>query len=1032
MDSTSQSPASAYLSFLTGPLAGVTVPVTQFEITLGRHSKNGIVVQDPGISRFHARLMYREGSWQIERLSQTSLVYVDQSSVERATLKHNSKVELGKNVSLYFLLHLPSGSSEVSSKEKVELQVEKDPAEFATQLLSDASDDRFVTSSSPTLSSVPTVVESISPPSGTVIASPEAMGMPSLEVVNISAGTRRQYLLAKKTLDVGSDARNNIVIAMPGVADFHVQIVQQEKNWHLLYPHPWHGTAQNSLLYAGRTLPAHESFRKALVEGDTFRLGDDDGALITLIYHDGRGEEKELSARMQHIELGNGEVTFGRLADNTVVLDHPQVSGHHARLVKVQGFYTLIDVGSTNRTYVNGLQVSHQQLQRDDEIRIGPYKLVFDGTQIILYDESGGIRIDVLDIRQVSKNQTVLLDNISLSIPPRSFVALVGASGAGKSTLLDALNGLRPAQQGMVFYNGQDYYQNLAAFRTQIGYVPQDEIIHRDITVERVLYYTAKLRLPKDFTQEQITQRIDEVLDDVEMQHRRNLLVRQLSGGQRKRVSIALELLAKPSVFFLDEPTSGLDPGLDRKMMVLLRKLADKGHTVVLVTHATNNINVCDYVCFLAPGGHLAYFGPPEQAKTYFEKGDFPEIYSVLEPGDSNVASPGEIAAQFQQSPTYQQYIGAPLNRRPKSNNKQALQQKQRSGTVSHRGTAWRQFLLLSMRYLELLKNDRGNLAILLLQAPLIGLLLLVFIKGIGPGGFNATAVVQCKSTATIVAAAGFPDVPTPIDPIVSNSCQRVKNFLVNNPTGEAYARKRGGVTSALQDFLVNGTGYAPTILFIMAFSAIMFGSINSIREIVKEMPIYRRERAVNLGIFPYMASKIAVLGVLCLVQSFILMVCVTIFDPIGHSVFLPPFLETYITIALTSLAGLMMGLMVSALVPNNDRAMSFLPLILIPQVVFSGAIFPLTAWYLQYPAMLFPIRWAMAALGSSVGLHSDKLFNDQLFGNVATYQGTLFSIYSQEDAVHYLTSMWLALGIIIILLGIAISYFLKQKDRRV
>src|SRR5207244_941081 len=187
----------------------------------------------------------------------------------------------------------------------------------------------------------------------------------------------------------------------------------------------------------------------------------------------------------------------------------------------------------------------------------------------------------------------------------------------------------------------------LPIFSTQLGYVPQDDIVHRDVTVERALYYSAKLRLPSDFTQTQIKQRINEVLEDVEMTFRRKLLVSKLSGGQRKRVSIALELLANPSVFFLDEPTSGLDPGLDRKMMFLLRKLADKGHTIVLVTHATNNINACDYVCFLCQGGRLAFFGPPNDAKTFFNKTDFAEIYSALEPTEQNPNIPAEAEATF-------------------------------------------------------------------------------------------------------------------------------------------------------------------------------------------------------------------------------------------------------------------------------------------------------------------------------------------------------------------------------------------------
>src|SRR6266404_7735506 len=141
------------------------------------------------------------------------------------------------------------------------------------------------------------------------------------------------------------------------------------------------------------------------------------------------------------------------------------------------------------------------------------------------------------------------------------------------------------------------------------------------------------------------------------MTRRRKLLVKKLSGGQRKRVSIALELLANPSIFFLDEPTSGLDPGLDRKMMYLLRKLADQGRTIILVTHATNNINTCDYVCFLAQGGRLAYFGPPNEAKTYFGKTDFAEIYTSLEPTDENPDIPEEVEAKYKLSQEYQKYI---------------------------------------------------------------------------------------------------------------------------------------------------------------------------------------------------------------------------------------------------------------------------------------------------------------------------------------------------------------------------------------
>ena len=192
------------------------------------------------------------------------------------------------------------------------------------------------------------------------------------------------------------------------------------------------------------------------------------------------------------------------------------------------------------------------------------------------------------------------------------------ALASGKSTLLNALGGFQVPQIGKVLYGGQDYYRDLSVYRKQLGYVPQDNIVHQNLTVERALYYAAKMRLPVSYNNKRIKQRINEVLDDVDLTAQRHLRVNKLSGGQRKRVSIALELLDKPKVFFLDEPTSGLDAGLDYKMMRLLRQLADKQQTILVATHTTNNLDICDYICFLAPGGRLAYFGPPDQSTQIF------------------------------------------------------------------------------------------------------------------------------------------------------------------------------------------------------------------------------------------------------------------------------------------------------------------------------------------------------------------------------------------------------------------------------
>ncbi len=215
-----------------------------------------------------------------------------------------------------------------------------------------------------------------------------------------------------------------------------------------------------------------------------------------------------ISPGKQTYFLAKQLITIGRAPDNMVVLNHFHVSSHHAQLELVQGGYCIVDTGSTNHIYVNGQEVKSRLLQPSDEVCIGPFKLIYTCTQLTQHDESNSIRIDALHLKRVGNKETILLNDISLAIPPRKLVALLGSTGSGKSTLLDALNGLRPAQQGKVYYNGRDYYRNLAAFSTQLGYVPQDDIVHRDLTVEHALSYAARMRLPRGFTKAQIKERV--------------------------------------------------------------------------------------------------------------------------------------------------------------------------------------------------------------------------------------------------------------------------------------------------------------------------------------------------------------------------------------------------------------------------------------------------------------------------------------------------------------------------------------------
>ncbi|HEY7349340.1 MAG TPA: ABC transporter permease, partial [Ktedonobacterales bacterium] len=465
------------------------------------------------------------------------------------------------------------------------------------------------------------------------------------------------------------------------------------------------------------------------------------------------------------------------------------------------------------------------------------------------------------------------------------------------------------------------------------------------------------------------------------------------------------------------------------KMMVLLRKLADKGHTIVLVTHATNNINVCDYVCFLAQGGRLAYFGSPDGAKEFFGKSEFAEIYTALEATDEAANLPEEAEARFKVSQAYQDYVAQPLREASAAP----------AGTMplseikrAKRGSFWKQFSLLSLRRLELLKNDVPTLLVLLLQAPLVAILLMVLIRfGLGPGILDGDSIIQCQpqirtATGQVLIVQGVSTQGNVV------TCDRVLTFLQTNPDGIAYAQARGGANQALQDFEVAGhNGDAQRIVFMLSLIPILFGLLGGSREIVKEVAVYRRERAVNLGIMPYMLSKLIVFSLLTLLQMAAMVVIVDLFEPLHQGIFLPVLLETYITLALAGIGGVLLGFVVSAWAANEDMAASLLAVAIVPQVIFSGVVVPLKDVVSQSVAMIFPLRWAMSGLGSSLGLHSDLIGGDRLFGDSYLYHSTLYSSYTPANATQHLILCWIVMGVISIVMILLIGLALKHKDAR-
>lgn len=328
---------------------------------------------------------------------------------------------------------------------------------------------------------------------------------------------------------------------------------------------------------------------------------------------------------------GNG-LRIGRSVHCDVVIDGPTISRHHAVITKGRKEALLIDQ-SQNGIFVNDCRVVAQHKLRDgDEIKIGTHVFLWVEPWLSHATHGKNYRIDVRDLHLKGR-----INDISLSIEPGQLVALVGGSGAGKSSLLTTIGGQTLGYKGSILINGAELRSSYESIKQEIGFVPQDDIVHLGLSVEEVLSYSALLKLPD---REQQQHAVERVLTELEIGHRRKALVRELSGGQRKRVSIGVELIADPRILLLDEPTSGLDPGLDKRMMQLLRKLADQGKTVALVTHATNNVMLCDQVVFLGRGGYLCYAGPPGQCLTHFGlMGDFADIYQHLEKDDQEIAN---------------------------------------------------------------------------------------------------------------------------------------------------------------------------------------------------------------------------------------------------------------------------------------------------------------------------------------------------------------------------------------------------------
>jgi len=616
-------------------------------------------------------------------------------------------------------------------------------------------------------------------------------------------------------------------------------------------------------------------------------------------------------------ELTGSRYTIGSSKGVEVVLPDPQVARRHAELVKTEAGWRVRDLRSGRPTLVNGNPVATAPLMPGDQLRVGSYVLTL-GPEAQSLQAFGTSSFSALSVRHLKRRigRTSLLDDVSFTVFSGEVVAVVGPSGAGKTTLLNAIAGIAPADQGDVLFDGTNFHRLLDSDRSAVGIVPQDDVVHAELTVEEALYYSGRLRFPSDTRRKDVRGEVDRVLEELDIDHIRHSRIgdavrRGISGGQRKRVNLGQELLTRSTrVLFLDEPTSGLDPQTAQDIVSLIRQLADGGRIVFLVTHdvTPSILSMIDHLMVLAPGGRLAWFGPPDDASRYFGVDSVDGIFAKL------TEQPPEAWGQdYRDGAAYRKFVATREHLLGLADIADSKPHKR----VRVRRSAWRNFWTLTARYFRVKRRDVGGTFVLLSQAPVLGLFMWVVFPA--------------------------PD---------------------------------------------------PPAMFMLALSALWFGASGSVRELIADRTIWRREARVGLGTLPYVLSKLVVLGFLTAVQCVTLatmcFVLLPLYGEYGYSWFLLCFVTT-----LTGWIGMSLGLLISASTASSEAAVGTLPLVLIPQITFSGLIVKvkemgLLAKVLSY---LMIVRYSFEALIKTGDRLTEPLVGGQRERAAKPLSGVLYNL---------------------------------------
>jgi ABC transport system ATP-binding/permease protein len=707
---------------------------------------------------------------------------------------------------------------------------------------------------------------------------------------------------------IGRDVRAHIRLPHPGVSRAHAVLRYLDGRWLAIDNESMNG------MFVGHRRVTSVDIRN----GDTIHIGNPEGPPLTFELGSVAQRDDPPTARMRQRTDRKTDVlgiaaavmrgrwrgapavppeatTIGRELDNDIVIADLLASRHHAILVPTAQGVQIQDL-SVNGTFVNGQRVKDAILRDGDVVTIGNDDLVFADGTLVRHTapavKTGGL--DVCDISLTIEGNRTLLDHVSFSAKPATLTAVIGPSGSGKSTLSTVIVGGMQPDSGIVSFEGHNVHAEYASLRSRMGMVPQDDVVHHQLTINQALGYAAELRMPPDTTKQDRQQVIAQVLEELDLTPHADTRVDKLSGGQRKRASVALELLTGPSLLVLDEPTSGLDPALDRQVMMMLRQLADAGRVIVVVTHSLTFLDVCDQVLLLAPGGKTAFCGRPGEIGPAMGSTDWADIYTEIgaDPAAAQrrfLQRAGRLAEPPVQAAEKPADLGRPV-----------------------RTSLWRQFSTVARRQARLIVADRGYFLFLVLLPFIVGLLPLTVA---GHTGFSKAVF----------------DSAAPNEP--------------------------------------------KQILVLMNFGAVFMGTALTVRELVGERAIFRREQAAGLSTSAYLLAKVVVFGTAAVIQSAILVVIVTAPKigkgvPLGAVALGSPTVELFFDIAATCVVAAILGLVVSALAQTSNQVFPLIVVTLMVQLVFAGGMIPVTNRLPLDPlSWLTPARWGLAATASTTDL---------------------------------------------------------------